>query len=297
MWTLSAIASFTAFVARLQGAHRLHFEEAPRLHELVAHLSIAARIPRPHLYVARHPHPGALSLGTRSQASIIILTSAALGELDEAELCAMVAHELAHIAHGDTRRATLVAALAGMMRRAGGGGRGALSRWVLARLHRLGAPPARDFAADRAAAGLLGDALGLAALLVRLKARAAAHGAPGSLCGVGTSFIALDERIHRLERMAAEEQARRAKGLLRRPLPRGSRFHPRAGAPPRRLRVHPRPGRRVACLVRGGMGKPSSRATRTRGRALRGTRPERQHPASTPSGTAGQAPAWRPPGT
>jgi Zn-dependent protease with chaperone function len=106
----------------------------------------------------------------------IQLTSAAL---EEAGLRAMLAHELAHIAHGHTRRATLVAALAVVMKRVGArrggrartpGARGAASSYrALARLHRLGTPPERDLVADRTAAGWLGDALGLAALLARLK--------------------------------------------------------------------------------------------------------------------------------
>jgi len=268
MWALIPIALFTAsflglaglacwlstrmgsFVVPLHGARRLHFEEAPGLHEWMAHLSIAARIPCPHLYVVRSPRPNAFSLGMSPRSSRIMLTSAALEELDEAGLRAMLAHELAHIAHGHTRRATLVAALAAVMRRVGArrggrartpGARGAaISHRALARLHRLGSPPERDLVADRTAAGWLGDALGLAALLARLKERST-WGEPVSLSEAGTPFMAsrvrghsLDERIHQLKRMAAEEQARRAKAIILRSLRRGSRYYPRAGATRRR---------------------------------------------------------------
>ena len=321
MWALSAIASFTALfsglaftfgglhaasllialaglarwlytrmdsiVVRLHGARRLYFEEAPRLHELVAHLSIAARIPHPHLYVMRSQRPNAFSLGRSPQASSIILTSAALSGLDEAEICAMVAHELAHIAHGHTRRATLVAALTAVMTRCGArfGWRrrtqgqparaapGAVSRRAIARLHRLGTPPERDLAADRMSARLLGDTLGLAALLARLKERVT-WGAPVSFLDVGTPFtipildgiseMTLNERIHQLKRMAAEEQARRAKAFLRRTARRGSRFYPRAGAP-QRMSAHPWPGRRVARLDGGWTGKRPRLLKRARG--------------------------------
>ncbi|ATB28117.1 M48 family metalloprotease [Melittangium boletus] len=268
MWTLTTLALFTvsflglaglvgwlstrmdSFVVALHGARRLHFEEAPWLHELMAHLSIAAGIPSPPLYVVRRPRPNAFSCGLGSRSSRIMLTSAALEELDEAELRAMLAHELAHIAHGHTRRATLVAVLAAVLMRVGAkcGGRArtldargaAIARRVLTRLHRLGTPPERDLIADRTAAGLLGDALGLAALLARLKERAT-WGELVSLSEVGTPFTApslegrsLDERIHQLRRMAAEEQARRAKALILRSLRRGPRFYPRVGATRRR---------------------------------------------------------------
>lgn len=260
MWALSIIASFAvSFVLRLQGARQLHFEEAPRLHELVAHLSIAARIPRPHLYVVRRLQPNAFSLGTGFRTASIILTSAALDELDDAELCAMAAHELAHIALGHTRRATLVAALAAVLMRVGampglrGRTLGAVSsRRMFARLHRLGTPLARDLAADRAAARLLGDALGLAALLARLK-ECSTWGEPVSIADAGTPFTAptveggsLDERIHRLRRMDAEIQGRRAKALLRRSVRRRSRFYPRSRAP------HPKRGYRGLQLPLGG---------------------------------------------
>ncbi|RKH36928.1 M48 family metallopeptidase, partial [Corallococcus sicarius] len=219
-----------AFVLRCHGARRLHFEEAPRLHTLLAHLSIAAKVPRPCLYVMQREQPNAFSLGAAPQAAHLILTSAALDELDEAELCALLAHELAHISRGHTRRATLVAALAAMTARV-------TSRfgWVARAVQRVGTPAERDFVADRVAATILGEANHLAALLTRLKDRATWSG-PALLSDVGLPFTApaadgtseavLDERIHRLRSVAAEQHARRAKAILRRPHHRGSRFHP-----------------------------------------------------------------------
>ncbi|MDY7232816.1 M48 family metalloprotease [Hyalangium rubrum] len=254
MWALSTLALFTAsllglarwlytridsFVVRRQGARRLHFEEAPRLHTLVAHLSIAARIPSPRLYVVRRSQPNAFSLGMGPHSARIILTSAALDGLDEAELRAMVAHELAHIARGHTRRATLVATLAVLTRGALRSHEGRV--W----LHRMGTPPERDFAADRAAARLLGEARGLATLLTRLKERASGS-APFSDAEAGTPFTAprlegrsLDARIHRLQRMAAEEEARGTQASLRRSVHRRSRFYPRPGATRRPRSVVP----------------------------------------------------------
>jgi Zn-dependent protease with chaperone function len=283
-----------SFVVRLHGARRLHFEEAPRLHELVAHLSIAAGIPCPRLYVVQRPRPNAFALGTSPRASSIVLTSAALDELDEAQLCAMAAHELAHIAHGHTRRATLVAALAAVMMRAAFvrrvGARGAASsRRVLLRLHRLGTPPERDFVADRAAAGLLGEARGLTALLSGLN-REATWDELASMSDAGTPFTAptvegtpgtaLNERISQLRRMAAEEQARHAKVIHRRSVHRGSRFYPRPRAPTRRPLLHPLPGRQIARRDDGLAGKRSKARRRTRGESIPGAEPERQHRAS-----------------
>ncbi|RKH20746.1 hypothetical protein D7X74_03150 [Corallococcus sp. CA047B] len=317
MWISSAIASFTAwllcgmllagfgrwlstrmgpFVLRCHGARRLHFEEAPRLYTLLAHLSIAARLPAPRLYVVRRKQPNAFSLGAGPRAAHLVLTSAALDELDEAELCALVAHELAHIAQGHTRRATLVAALVAMTvrcaTRAGwrGGTPGLLTR-LTRRLRRLGMPPARDFVADRVAAGLLPEAQDLAALLRRLKAHAS-WSEPDVLTDTGLPFTApageedagsvLDERIHRLQRVAAAQHARRAKPILRRFLRRGSRFHPRVEAPGRRTRVHPLRGKRLTRLDDG-----SRSGTRLPPSNPGGTRPPAR--LGGPPATPGQA--------
>ncbi|RKG92970.1 M48 family metallopeptidase [Corallococcus terminator] len=302
MWISSAIASLTAwllcgmllagfgrwlftrmgaFVLRSHGARRLHFEEAPRLYTLLSHLSIAARLPAPRLYVVRREQPNAFSLGAGPRAAHLILTSAALDELDEAELCALVAHELAHIARGHTRRATLVAALVAMTERcatrAGWRGRTpGLSSRLIRSVRRLGTPLERDFVADRVAARLLGEAQDLATLLDRLKAHASWSG-PGVLADAGLPFTApageeaagsvLDERIHRLQRVADAQHARRAKPILRRFLHRGSRFHPRVEAPGRRARVHPLRGKRLARLdggSRSGPGLPPSSPGGTR---------------------------------
>ncbi|RKH45373.1 M48 family metallopeptidase [Corallococcus llansteffanensis] len=241
-----------AFVLRCHGARRLHFEEAPRLHTLLAHLSIAAKVPRPRLYVMRREQPNAFSLGMGPRDSHLVLTSAALDELDEAELCALIAHELAHIARGHTRRATVVAALVAMTVRGA-----KCPAWVARGVRRMGTPPEQDFVADRAAARLMGEANDLASLLARLKERATRSGPvlrsdvglPFTAPAVdGTSETVLDERIHRLRSVAAEQRAGRAKAILRRSHHQGSRFHPRVEAPRRRTRVQPWRGKRLARL-------------------------------------------------
>lgn len=245
------------FVLRLQGARRLHFEEAPRLHALLVRLCIAARMPCPRLYQVRGTRPEAYSLGTRDWHASIVLTSAAFEALDEAQLRAMLAHELAHITHRHTGRATAVAVLAVLWVRAASGlgallasgpRFGALVQAVGRRLQRLGTPPERDFLADRAAARLLGDPRGLAAVLDGLKAHA--HRSPSTEGPrVGAHFIPraadpahLDARIHALHRLAAEERARRSGVIRLRAAQRPSRFFPRS-----RLSAPARPACPPAC--------------------------------------------------
>lgn len=225
-------------VLRLHGARRLHFEEAPRVHRLVARLSCAAGTPMPLLYVLPLAWPNAFSLGTRRWHASLVLTEGALRELDEATLAALAAHELAHIAQGHTRRATLAEAVAAVLERvtapARTGGAGAL-RTLIERLHGPRMLSERDLRADRFAARLLGGPQELIELLARLQARRDAT-ALTEEAGLGAPFTAffswhgdgaaLDARLGALRRLAEEEHARRQSGIwLRQPVRRrGSRF-------------------------------------------------------------------------
>jgi heat shock protein HtpX len=223
---------------RCPRARPLHFEDAPRVHRLVERLSRAARLPRPRLYVLEHPRPDASSLGTSARGGAIVLTSAALRELDDWHLQALLAHEVAHLAHGHTLRSTLAMAAADALLGAA------------RRLGRLGAPHARDLAADRTAAALCGNPAVLAAALERLAERlpheaeplSTAMGSPfmGSTVGV-RGRAPLAERVARLRELASEERARHRRGLRLRPthhLVRRTRFFLRRG---RRAGRRPRP--------------------------------------------------------
>lgn len=249
-------ARAAAVVLRLHGARRLHFEDAPRVHALVARLSRAARMAVPRLYVIHRSRPNAFSIGTHRREAGIILTAGALRELDEGSLAALIAHELAHIAQGHTRRATLAAAVTAVLVRAAGGLRRVASRVrppragglesaalhpALGYLHRLGTPSRHDLSADRFAAELVGGTQGLIALLARLETQQETAGADlGSPftdgCAGGT---AIDARLRALRRLAEEERARRQSGIWLPRSRRGSRFaaRPRDARPRGRRRM------------------------------------------------------------
>ena len=99
-------------VARLMGGHPLpdnpHLDEHRRLKNVADEMAIAAGLPTPRIFVMRaEPGINAFAAGLRPEDAAVTLTAGALERLDRAELQALVAHELAHIAQGDMRVRTL----------------------------------------------------------------------------------------------------------------------------------------------------------------------------------------------
>ena len=103
------------------GAVRLSPAQAPDLFALSAALARRADLPHPpHLYLIPSPTLQAMAAGSR-EAPVIAVTSGLLRALSRRELAAVLAHEVAHIRHGDllvlrlaTAAATLTRGMAGL---------------------------------------------------------------------------------------------------------------------------------------------------------------------------------------
>jgi heat shock protein HtpX len=81
------------------------------IHVLAAAAKLAERaaIPVPCIYEIEDAQPNAFAIGPNPQSAVVVLTSALSAELTEAELAAVVAHELAHIRNRDTLVCTIAA--------------------------------------------------------------------------------------------------------------------------------------------------------------------------------------------
>ena len=91
---------------------QLHDDEH-ELQQIVQEMALAAQMPVPVVMLfSRQWQINAFAAGLHSADSVIAVTEGALRELDRAELQALVAHELSHIAEGDTR---LYTRLSGMV--------------------------------------------------------------------------------------------------------------------------------------------------------------------------------------
>lgn len=72
-----------------------------------------AGVPMPKIYIMNCPQPNAFSTGRDPRMAKIAVTSGMLEKLSSLEVSAIIAHELAHIQHGDTQSSAMSAFLAG----------------------------------------------------------------------------------------------------------------------------------------------------------------------------------------
>ena len=109
--------------------------EAPQLHGIVDRLCALADMPKPRVAIAESDVPNAFATGRNPSDAVVCATSGILRRLEPAELEAVLAHELSHVAHRDVAVMTIAGFLgvaAGFITRSmfwfgpgiGGGGRG-----------------------------------------------------------------------------------------------------------------------------------------------------------------------------
>src|SRR4051794_5504095 len=153
--------------------------EAPELHAIVERLCLVADLPKPAIVVEdeRLPNSWIVSLG-REHARLHV-TRGLLERLEPAELEAVVAHELAHVAHHDATVMTVVGGpgavlLSGGARTASGwwpmmlGGAMAMAIGWLGSVGTRALSRYREFGADAGAAALTGNPAALASALIKV---------------------------------------------------------------------------------------------------------------------------------
>ena len=88
-------------------------EEAPRLHNIVEGLAIAAGVPKPRVYIVPEQAPNAYATGGDPEHSSIAVTAGLLDTMNRVELEGVIAHEMAHVVDRDILVGTIVATLVG----------------------------------------------------------------------------------------------------------------------------------------------------------------------------------------
>jgi len=189
---LSSSSAAPRLVLSLYRARALSPAEAPGLYSITHELARRAELPvTPRLYLSGHGLANALSVGKPSQ-PILVLTSGLIARLNERELAAVLAHEIAHIRNRDLwilgladsiQRLTRALATLGLILLlfnlpllAIGAATLPFDIIVLlliapaaSVLLQLALSRTREFEADRTAAELTGDARGLASALASLE--------------------------------------------------------------------------------------------------------------------------------
>ena len=148
--------------------------EAPQLAAAAERISARAGLQRPRLYLITDPFPHALSAGRGGRGQTIVVSTGLLAALPEAELDAVLAHEVAHAERRDVlvqTVASVVGATLLELSRLGGWFQRALlfvfGPVASMTVHAL-LSPQREIAADRRAAELCGSPHDLADALTRL---------------------------------------------------------------------------------------------------------------------------------
>ncbi len=174
---------------RAAGAVPVDAATMPGYHRIVRELCADAGLPMPRLYVTPDRQPNAFATGRGPRHAAVAVTRGLLDLLSPAELRAVLAHELAHVANRDVLLTSIAAALgtgvsylahlAGWLPVLGGSdddGPGPLEAFVAALvapvaavLLQLALSRGREFEADRAGAALVGSGEDLASALAKIE--------------------------------------------------------------------------------------------------------------------------------
>jgi len=89
------------------GAREATPAEAPRLHGIIERLCIQANLPKPRVAIAQTAMPNAFAVGRSPKTATVCATTGILDLLDDAELEAVLGHELTHVQNRDVMVMTI----------------------------------------------------------------------------------------------------------------------------------------------------------------------------------------------
>lgn len=115
VWFLIAWMGHQRFINMSTGARTLTRQENPRIYNLLENLCISRGLTMPKLYMIDTPALNAYASGLSEKSFAVTITSGLAETLDEAELEAVLAHELTHIMNRDVRLLVVGVIFAGMI--------------------------------------------------------------------------------------------------------------------------------------------------------------------------------------
>jgi heat shock protein HtpX len=200
-FVLAAVMNFGMYwfsdkmVLKMYKAKIIDREAAPELYDMVDRLRQRAGLPMPTVAIAPSEQPNAFATGRNHEHAVVCCTAGILKLVNRDELEGVIAHELAHIKHRHMLVGTIAATMAGAVTMLasivrwgmifGMGGRGdrdqnpiallvmAIVAPLAAMIVQMAISRQNEFQADATAAGLTGDARGLAGALQRIEGYAA----------------------------------------------------------------------------------------------------------------------------
>ncbi|MBS3172624.1 zinc metalloprotease HtpX [Candidatus Woesearchaeota archaeon] len=99
-------------VLKIYNAHHAEYSQYTRLHDIVIDVSTRASIHKPKLYIINSQTPNAFATGRNEKNATIVVTEGILTLLNDQELKAVIAHEIAHIKNKDLLISTVSVVIA-----------------------------------------------------------------------------------------------------------------------------------------------------------------------------------------
>lgn len=114
-WVVLAYWFHQSLIDAITGGQEVKRKEEPRLYNLLENLCISRGIPMPKLKIMEDDALNAFASGLNQSQYSITVTTGLLNALDDAEIEAVLGHELTHIRNGDVRMLVIALIIAGVI--------------------------------------------------------------------------------------------------------------------------------------------------------------------------------------
>src|SRR5262244_3694173 len=115
LWIVIAYYFHQSMIDAITGGREVTRQEQPRLYNLLENLCISRGITMPKLKVMESDALNAFATGMNEKQYSVTVTSRLVDQLDDAELEAVLGHELTHIRNGDVRLLIVAVIIAGVI--------------------------------------------------------------------------------------------------------------------------------------------------------------------------------------
>lgn len=202
-------------VLRMHHAVEVDERNAPEYYAIVREMARRANLPMPKVYLIENQQPNAFATGRNPQNAAVAATTGLLERLNQQEVAAVMAHELAHIEHRDTLTMTITATLAGAISMLGnfalffGSSRennnplgfvGVLLAMIVApfaaMLVQMAISRTREYSADQRGAEICGNPMWLASALQKIAAAAGRIRNPEAEANPATAHMFIFNPLH-----------------------------------------------------------------------------------------------------
>lgn len=114
-WVFIAYRFHQAIISLVTGSHAVTRREAPKLYNLLENLCVSRGLAMPRLFIMESGAVNAFATGLNERQYAVTVTRGLIEALDDAEMEAVLAHELTHIRNGDVQMMVIAVVVAGVV--------------------------------------------------------------------------------------------------------------------------------------------------------------------------------------